>query len=291
MLKPKLNYVILEATFWGVNMGILDFLRYRQQKSEQTSMVAKSDSSITPYTPKKKKIRNIVDFVENALINNGGDYDDIYQKLLALSEFSKHAKEYGIECNLGGIDVTLRDFFTEQAEIKHFPIKDKPYASFYAKKDGWNFYNYRGVTVMQDEQSKKPIMYYGRRNKNAETHRNDCIIAFGDDTVVLRDECKANYDEIPLWGNGTYAEFSFDENNHITRVKYRYMTHPRLGFWSDEQVCEFDTENKQYRLQPTQIPERTYNDPKPNKSSMKLLAKILMGSSSPKKDDEHTLDK
>ena len=273
-------------------MGILDFFRNRQQKSKNTSLIANGDSSIIPYTPKKKEIRNIVDFVENALISNGGNYEDIQQKLLELSEFAKHAKEYGVECNLSGIDITLRDFFTEQPDIKHFPIKDKPHAAFYAKKDGWNYYNYRGVTVMQDEQAKKPVMYYGRRNQNAETHRNDCIFAFGDDVVVLRDECKANYDEIPLWGDGTYAEFSFDKNNHITSVKYRYMTHPRLGFWSDEQICEFYQESGQYRLLPKQIPERTYNDPKPNRASMRKLAKTLInGNYTPPKEDEDTLSK
>lgn len=258
-------------------MGILEYFRKKQeQNTENTSLTVKDGSSITPCTPKKKKIRNIVDFVENALISNGGNYKDIQQKLLALSEFAKHAREYGVKCNLGGVDITLRDFFTEQPDIKHFPIKDKPFAAFYAKKDGWNYYNYRGVTVMQDEQATKPVMYYGRRNKNAETHRNDCIIAFGEDMVVLRDECKANYDEIPLWGDGTYAEFLFDKNNHITSVKYRYMTHPRLGFWSDEQVCEFDQESGQYRLLPTQITKRTYNDPKPSDKSIKKCANLIV---------------
>ena len=267
-------------------MRILDFFRNRQQKSENTSLIVKGDSSVRPYTPQKKKIRTIADFVENALISNGGNYEDIYQKLLALSEFAKHAKEYGVECNLSGIEVTLRDFFTEQPDIKYFPIKDKPHAAFYAKKDGWNYYNYRGVTVMQDEQEKKPVMYYGRRNQNAETHRNDCIFAFGDDVVVLRDECKANYDEIPLWGDGTYAEFSFDKNNHITSVKYRYMTHPRLGFWSKEQICEFDAESGQYRLQPTQIPERTYNDPKPSDKSIKNCANFIVNMFDNTKDED-----
>lgn len=256
-------------------MGILDYFRNRQQTSENSSLVAKGDSSIGPYTPKKKKIRNIVDFIENALISNGGNYVDIQQKLLALSEFAKHAKEYGVECNLGGIDVTLRDFFTEQPDIKYFTIKDKPHAAFYAKKDGWNFYNYRGVTVMQDKQAKKPVMYYGRRNKNAETHRNDCILAFSDNMVVLKDECKANYDEIPLWGDGTYAEFSFNKSNHITSVKYRYIAHPRLGFWSEEQVCEFDEESGQYKLLPIQILERTYNDPNPSDKSIKKCANLI----------------
>ena len=78
-------------------MGILDFFRNRQQKSENTSLIVKGDSSVRPYTPQKKKIRTIVDFVENALICNGGNYEDIYQKLLVLSEFAKHAKEYGVE--------------------------------------------------------------------------------------------------------------------------------------------------------------------------------------------------
>ncbi|MFQ6723834.1 MAG: hypothetical protein ACLRFE_00685, partial [Clostridia bacterium] len=91
-------------------MGLLEFFRNRQQKSKNTSLVAKGDSSIAPYTPKKKKIRNIVEFVENALISNGGNYEDIHQKLLAISEFAKNANDYGIQCDFGMIDETLRDF-------------------------------------------------------------------------------------------------------------------------------------------------------------------------------------
>ena len=51
-------------------MGILDFFRNRQQKNENKSLIVKDGSSIMPYTPKKKKIRNIVDFVENAFDND-----------------------------------------------------------------------------------------------------------------------------------------------------------------------------------------------------------------------------
>ena len=36
-------------------MGILDYFRNRQQKAENTSLVAKGDSYVAPYTPKKKK--------------------------------------------------------------------------------------------------------------------------------------------------------------------------------------------------------------------------------------------
>lgn len=257
-------------------MGILDFFRNRQQKSENTSLIVKGDSAVRPHTPQKKKIRTIVDFVENALISNGGNYEDIYQKLLTISEFAKHAKEYGVECFLGSIDETLKDFFTDQQDIKHFPLKGKLYTAFYAKKEGRGFYNHRGVTVMQDEQTMKPIMYYGRRHQKAELHTNDCIFAFGDDKVIFRDESDTSYGEIPLWGVGTYAEFSFDESNHLTTIKYRYKTNPRLGFWSKEQICEFDAESGQYRLQPTQIPERTYNDPKPSDKSIKNCANFIV---------------
>ena len=70
------------------------------------------------------------------------------------------------------------------------------------------------------------------------------------------------------------------------------MTHPRLGFWSDEQICEFDQESGQYRLLPKQIPERTYNDPKPSDKSMKKFAKTLInGNYASPKEDEDTLSK
>ena len=63
-------------------MGLLEFFRNRQQKSKNTSLIAKGDSSIAPYTPKKKKIRNIVDFVENAFENRSrvSFYDTVIDK-------------------------------------------------------------------------------------------------------------------------------------------------------------------------------------------------------------------
>lgn len=120
------------------------------------------------------------------------------------------------------------------------------------------------MTVVQDEQAKKPVMYYGRRNKSAETHRKDTIFCFGDDMVILRNEWQANYDEIPLFGDGTYAEFSFDNENRITRVAFRYITDSRLGFWSEEQVCELDKKTKQSRPLPTQILEKADKASKQN---------------------------
>jgi len=261
----------------GFVMGIMDYFRKKQeQKPNNTSLINSDKSANNLSLPRRKKIRNIVDFVEDALVCNGGDYQDIYDKLLAMSEFAKHAKEYGVKCSLSKIDEALKDFFTEQKDIKHFPIKGIPYAAFYAKKDGWNYYNYRGVSVMQGGQAGKPIMYFGRRNKRADTFRQDTALAFGDDIVVLRDENSANYDEIPLYGSGAYAEFSFDENNHITAIKYRYLEHHRIGLWSDDKTCVFDAESGQYKLLTSQIPERTNNDPKSNNSSMSKLSKTIL---------------
>lgn len=275
-------------------MSILDFFRKKKeiQSSKNKQLVTKSETAIVPNSQKKKKISSLVDFIEYSLTSNGGNYEDIYRKLLAISEFAKSAQEYGVNCNLARVDEALKDFFTEQEDIKFSPFKDIPYSAFYTKKDGWNFYNYRGVTVVQDEQAKKPVLYYGRRHENTETHKKDTVFCFGDDVVILRDESTANYDEIPLWGDGTYAEFTFDKNNNITRIVFRYMTEPRLGFWSKEQVCEFDTESGQYRLLPTQTSERTFNDPKLSKSSMRKFTKTLPGSSfSPNNEDEDTLSK
>lgn len=276
------------------HMGILEKFRKKKEvlSSERTSLVAKSETTITPIMKKKKKVRSLVDFVEYSLTSNGGNYEDIYKKLLAMSEFAKSAEEYGVDCNLARVDETLKDFFTKQDDIKFYPFKDVPYRAFYTKKDGWAFYNYRGVTVVQDEQAKMPVMYYGRRHEKAETHKKDTIFCFGDDIVVLRDELQAKYDEIPLYGDGTHAEFSFDKDNHITKVAFRKMTNGRLGFWSEEQVCEFDAETNQYRLLPPPPIEKTYNDPKPSRSSMKKLAKTLInGDYTPPKEDENTRSK
>lgn len=231
-------------------MRLLDFLKRKKetQTKKNVTLVSKNERSVVLSTPKKKKIHNLVDFIKDALTSNGGNYNDIHQKLLTISNFAKSAKKYGVNCDLTRINETLQDFFTPQKDIKFNPFKDIPFMAFYTKKDGLNFYNYRGVTVIQDEQSKKPIMYFGRRNKNAETHRKDTAFWFGENAVILMDEWHANYDEIPLFGNGTYAEFTFDDDNKITKIVFRYITDSKLGFWSEEQVCEFDSETKQYIL-------------------------------------------
>lgn len=261
-------------------MGLLDIFRKKKviQKVDSKELIEAKQSLAVATPQKKKKVRNLVDFIEDSLTSNGGNYDDIYQKLLAISIFAKSAKEYGVTCSLGRIDETLTDFFTKQDDIKFYPFKNIPYRAFYTKKDGWNRYNYRGVTVIKDAQAQKPVLYYGRRNEKAETHRKDVFLCFDDDAVILRDESLARYDEIPLYGDGTHAEFYFDEQNHITSVKFRYMTHPRLGFWSREQICEFDRETNQYKLLPSQVPKVTYNDPKPSEASMRILANDIINS-------------
>lgn len=218
-------------------MRILDYFKKRE-KNEKVLSVTKNNTQLSNKT-KKKKINNLADFIENALIENGGNYDDILKKLLSISKFSK--EKHIADCNLKRVDETLKDFFMYQKDIKFYPIKDMPYSAFYTKKDGWNFYNYRGVTVMQDDKTKKPMLYYGRRNENAETHQKDTIFYFDDDMVILKDEWLASYEEIPLFGDGIYAEFTFDKDIHITKLAFRYVEDARLGFWSDERVYEFKT--------------------------------------------------
>lgn len=272
-------------------MGLLDIFRKKKmvQKVDSKELIEAKQSLVSPASKKKKKARSIVEFVRDSLTENGGNYDDIHQKLLAISTFAKSAKQYGVKCSLGRIDEALAEFFTEQEGIKLYPFKNVPYRAFYTKKDGWNRYNYRGVTVIKDANAQKPVLYYGQRNENAETHRKDVILCFDDDAVILRDESLARYDEIPLYGDGTHAEFYFDEQNHITSIKFRYITHPRLGFWSSEEVCEFDRETNQYKLLPRQVPKVTYRDPKPSEASMRILANDIINSGyRPKPSEEES---
>jgi len=255
-------------------MSIIEYFK-KKKNSKIESRLIKKETSIIQTKP-NKKIKNLKDFIQYSLINNGGDYQDIYQKLLAMSEFSKHAQEYGVKCNLTKVDEALNDFFSIQSEIKYYPIKNIPYTAFYTKKDGWNRYNYRGVSVLQDEQAKRPVLYFGRRNEKAETHKKDCVFCFGENTIILRNQYNANYDEFPLWGDGTHAEFTFDRDNKIVKVAYRYMTEPRLGFWSKEHICEFDSEINQYKVLQPPVLEESNNDPKPTRTSMRKFTETLL---------------
>lgn len=101
---------------------------------------------------------------------------------------------------------------------------------------------------MQDASAKKPVLYFGRRNENAEIHRKDTVLCLGDDGIWFRDFWKANYDEIPLYGSGTDAEFSFNDANQITMVRFAYLEDPRLGFWSNPQIIEINPDTNQFTL-------------------------------------------
>ena len=106
------------------------------------------------------------------------------------------------------VDEAFKDFFSDN-NIEFSNIKHQPFSAFYKKKDEWNRYNYRGVTVIEDGGAHKPVLYFGRRNENSAIHRKDAILCLGDDEVILRDESLSRYDEIPLYGSGTHAEFEF----------------------------------------------------------------------------------
>ncbi len=220
-------------------MGLLRILNKKYEIMEQNnSSKSKND--------KKEKFHSLAEFVEYSLKDNGGNYEDIYIKLNKILTFVNCAKQKGIDGNFERINETLQDFFNKKNHIKFNIYKNLPYSAFYYKKDKFNYYNYRGITIAQDEQ-KNPILYFGRRNKEAATHSKDTMFCFRNNSVVFQDECMASYDEIPLYGDGVFAIFDFDSNNKLIKISYRYMTDTRLGFWSDEQIYELSNTNK-YKL-------------------------------------------
>ena len=98
----------------------------------------------------------------------------------------------------------------------------------------------RGVAVVRDHVTQQPMIYFGRRKRWAELRRNDTGVLFGATQVIYHDEALANYDEIALWGSGTQAEFDFDSQNRLTKVRYREMAEPRLGQWGPSKEINFD---------------------------------------------------
>jgi len=255
----------------------MNIIEYFKNKSKNNNISLVKASTQVSNTVKKKKPKNIVEFIKYGIITNGGNYDDIYYKLTTISEFAKNASEYGVNCNLNNINDILNYFFTQQKHIKFFPLKNQPHTAFYTDaKDSNAYYNYRGVTVMQDDNLKRPIMYYGRRHKKAESHARDTLLFLGDNEIVLRSEMLANYDEIPLYGDGTYAEFYFDKNNKINKVIFRTMSHPRLKMWGKEQVCELDYETNEYKLLSLKKLPPKYNEPVITEKSRKNLTQTLL---------------
>ena len=126
-------------------MDIINF--FKGKKNRETNLIRNNQTSPQINNSNRKKIKHISDFIENALTENGGNYNDIYSKLIAIAKFTKEAKSYGVLCDFEKINEALNDFFNSDANIKFSTIKDMPHSAWYYKNDKYNRYNYRGVSV------------------------------------------------------------------------------------------------------------------------------------------------
>lgn len=186
--------------------------------------------------------KDLIKFIKIALQENGGDYERILKRMNIVYNFIQAAKECNVDCNFSKIEEAWNDFFIGGDKIKKAKFAEGFFNSMYEKlgDEKRRIWSKRGVSIMQHEETKRPVMYFGQRKAWAEFHKKDTALFFCDDGIMFHDTYLANFDEIPLWGSGTHAEFDFDELDRLTRVSFKKMTEPRLGFWGKETVINFD---------------------------------------------------
>ena len=189
-----------------------------------------------------KRSQNLKSFIEEALKSNGGNVEEIQIRMNQLYNFLPKAKDYGVDCNLSRLEEAIKDFFKNN-KLKFKISKLMENTAFYEKEEKKGIYNKRGVSVKNITEDNVPVLYFGRRQLKAESHKKDTIIVFYKDHISFMDKYFANYDEITLWGSGTIADFNFDQNNNLKNVTFRKLIDARLGFWSEDKTCNIKQKN------------------------------------------------
>ena len=192
---------------------------------------------------KVRTARGLVKFIQDGLEHNGGDYQMIADRMYNIAEFVNASKSCGIKADFSHLVVAFDDFFVGNKKVRNVEYApDNAYKAIYEKPSDENnrIWCKRGVAVVRDNTTQRPMLYFGRRKRWAEMQRNDTGLLFDVNQIKFHDEYLANYAEIPLWGSGTQAEFDFDHLNRLTAVRYREMKQPRLGLWGPTQEINFD---------------------------------------------------
>lgn len=134
-----------------------------------------------------------------------------------------------------------KDFFVGDKSIVKFQQKNDAWMANYQKRvEEKSFDNVRSMFVMQHEGTKSPVLYFGQHRNWVEFHAKQTYFLFSDNTVYFHDEYTAYYDEFVLWGNGTKAEFVFDEENRLTKVVTQ-KRHEKLNWiWYEPKTYVFE---------------------------------------------------
>ena len=217
-----------------------------------------------------KRKPTLKQFVEKGLTANGGNYDQIAKRMNTINLFCSVAKEFDASCNFETLQQAYTDFFTDSDKIAEFePSAEGIYTATYKRqmpckkgdpnklqqggKYSFLFSHYRekvtktgyylskpqGISIMQQEETGKPIIYLGYNKRGATFYKTDSYLYFLDNlnVVAFHWEDSLNYDEYCLGSDGTHAEFTFDQNNRL--VKVEFANQGRL-WWDKPKIINFE---------------------------------------------------
>ena len=174
-------------------------------------------------------------FIKSALQENGGDYETIYQRMLAVYLFLSNAEQYGLKGDFvnenSKIKHAFEDFFTDSDQVINPQFFLKENKAGYEKLDNNKEPVRHGVAVLKNPEKQKPALYFGKREDWHQTFdfRADAGLLFMDKNIIFHDEFNTCIDGKPTlmhWGH--HAEFSFNHSNQLTQVLYR-----DLHWWED----------------------------------------------------------
>lgn len=186
--------------------------------------------------------KSLVLFVKECLIENGGNYVDICNKLEQMLKFVEFAKNNDIKVEFYQLITAFKEFFKGDKTIVDVKFYEMNSGAIYTKEvenySIWSTKNYKthkkyGMFVAHHEETGLPIIYFGHRQSRAEFKRGDTYLYFMGDRVKYFNDYSAHYDEHILWGDGTEAEFMFDNLNRLVEVQCRGKVMNGL-FWDDK---------------------------------------------------------
>lgn len=199
---------------------------------------------------KEHNFKNFLpNFIKSALQENGGDYETIYQRMLAVYQFLSNAEQYGLKGDFvnenSKIKHAFEDFFTDSDQVINPQFFLKENKALYEKLDNQKEPVRYGSAVLKNPEKQKPVLCFGKREdwSQAVDFRADAGLLFMDKNIIFHAEFDTYFDGKPTlmyWGQ--HAEFNFNNSNQLTQVLYRDL-HWWEDAWSKDRIINLGAEH------------------------------------------------
>lgn len=183
----------------------------------------------------------LVKFLKEGFELYNWNYNSIKRRMFVIEIFLQALKSSKINESFDGIEIANKNFFTGNIEIKDVKFSKTDFSALYAinSKIKKNDKNTKGVAILPSQENNSILLYFGARQNFVDRIREDTYIEFAKNKIVFHHEDNANYEEIPLYGEGGYGEFYFDDQDRLIGAKIKVMEEPRLRLWSDLKTIKF----------------------------------------------------